>query len=136
ITLHEADALSLRMIDAAEGPRQSFDPAHRPTAELIDLRGDVQAAERAHRFMVQDLNAPLDPTRSPLARHVVFVLDDCHVQWYQRIHHLVADGYGMALIESRVVRIYNALVHGRDDLGEPLASFRLVQQEDQQYRSS
>src|SRR5690606_9695272 len=134
ITLGEADALSLRMIDAPEGPQQIFDTRHRPAAELMDLRGDAQAQERAHQFMVQDLNTPLDPTRSPLARHVLFLLDEHHFQWYQRIHHLAADGYGMALIERRVVRLYSALLQGRGDLGEPLASFRLVQEDDRQYR--
>lgn len=136
LTLAEADALSLRMIDAPEGPQQVFDPGHQPTAELMDLRGDAQGPERAHQFMVQDLNTPLDPTRSPLARHVLFLLDDHHVQWYQRIHHLAADGYGMALIETRVVKVYNALLQGQADVGEPLASFRLVQQDDQQYRDA
>src|SRR5690606_2428568 len=136
LALAEADALSLRMIDAPEGPQQVFDPGHRPTAELMDLRGDAQGPERAHQFMVQDLNTPLDPTRSPLARHVLFLLDEHHVQWYQRIHHLAADGYGMALIENRVVKVDKALLHDQEDLGEPLASFRLVQQDDLQYRDA
>src|SRR5690606_4619839 len=136
MTLAEADALSLRMIDAPDGPQQVFDADHRPTAELMDLRGDPQGLERARQFMLQDLDTPLDPTRSPLARHVLFRLDEHHAQWYQRVHHLAADGYGMALIETRVVKIYNALLRGDADLGEPLASFRQVQEDDQRYRNA
>src|SRR5690606_15999353 len=44
-----------------------------------------------------------------LARHVLFILGPEHYLWYQRVHHLAADGYGMALIEGRSMQLYRAL---------------------------
>ncbi len=42
------------------------------------------------------------------------------VLWFQRVHHLAADGYGMALIEQRAMQHYRALA------GTPLTSFAAV----------
>src|SRR5690606_33976314 len=53
LTLDEADALAMRMIDAPDGPQQVYDAAHRPRVEIMDLRGDAQAAQRARQFMLQ-----------------------------------------------------------------------------------
>src|SRR5690606_33448239 len=112
-TLAEADALTLRFLDLPDGPRQYLDPAQQPTLEVLDLSQVSQGESRARQLMRQDLAIAIDLAASPLARHVLFIVGADHFLWYQRIHHLATDGYGMALIEARVTQLYAAYVNGQ-----------------------
>lgn len=134
-TLQEADALHIHTRLGSQGPEQRIMPHACPEVELIDLSEHANAQDLAHELMQNDLHTPINTETQPLARHIVFIIAKEHVQWYQRVHHLAADGYGMALIESRVVRLYDALCHGKDP-GPPLGRLDLVQEEDKRYRES
>lgn len=136
LTLQEADALGLRCRQTEQGPEQCILPERLPELEIIDLQDQAQALLQAQSLMDQDLRTPVDPDTQRLARHVLFILHPEHVLWYQRVHHLAADGYGMALIEGRVVRIYHALQQGQNDLGPALDSLSQVQEQDAAYRQS
>ncbi|NYT23912.1 amino acid adenylation domain-containing protein [Alcaligenaceae bacterium] len=133
-TLREANALSLRFVDHEDGPRQYLDEASTPAAEIVDLRGSPGGAERAGKAMLGDLRTPIDPLGSTLARHILFIVGEDHILWYQRVHHLAADGYGMSLIEKRVLQHYQAALKGQDG-GTPLTPFQEVVKEDHAYRT-
>ena len=131
--LDEAQALSLRFEDRPDGPVQALDPARTPRLEVRDLRADPQAEEHAWAWIRADLARPVDPVAEPLARQVLFLCGPALALWYQRVHHLAADGYGMALIEGRAMRLY-----GTPDgaAAEPaLAPLAPVWAEDQAWRS-
>lgn len=134
--LLEADALSLRMIDSEQGPQQYFDATHRVQLELVDLRHLPDATAHAAAQMQADHNHPVDPTHTPLSRQVLFLLSDTHYQWYQRVHHLAADGYGMSLIESRALALYREQLNNDDTPSAALTSFAEVVADDQRYRHS
>lgn len=134
--MREADSLSLRMLDLPDAPMQVLDEALRPRLRHVDLRQDDDAFERALAAMRRDMATPIDPTAGPLACEILFIVADDRYIWYQRVHHLATDGYGMALIEARVARLYAALLDGRSDAGDSLAPFEQVQAEDQAYRLS
>ena len=140
-TLAEADALSLAFIDTDGGPRQYFDAARRPVLERLTLPGDAAGRAEAERLMQADLHTPIDPRTTALARHLLIRFtpgtgaDSANsalptVLWFQRVHHLAADGYGMALIEQRAMQHYRALA------GAPLTSFAAVVADDARYRDS
>ncbi|MBF1263053.1 MAG: non-ribosomal peptide synthetase, partial [Lautropia mirabilis] len=140
-TLAEADALSLAFIDTEEGPRQYFDVARRPVLERLTLPGDAAGRAEAERLMQADLRTPIDPRTTALARHLLIRFTPATdadsadsalptVLWFQRVHHLAADGYGMALIEQR------AMQHYRAQAGTPLTSFAAVVADDAHYRDS
>lgn len=133
-TLREANALSLGFIDHEAGPLQYLDPSRIPVVDVVDLAGEPNAIAQAKSLMQRDLRTPLNPVASPLARHRIFIVGERHYFWYQRVHHLAADGYGMALIEKRAVQCYQALVAQRD-AGMPLTPFEEVVKEDQAYRT-
>lgn len=135
LTLQEADSLSLRTRQAAQGPEQQLQAHACPQVEVITLNDQDDPLAQAQQIMQADLHTPTQTDTQALSRQILFILADDHVQWYQRVHHLAADGYGMALIESRVVRLYHALLENRD-LGMPLASMELVQAEDANYKQS
>src|SRR5699024_3661119 len=52
-------------------------------------------------------------TRNPLQQAAVLVLPGERVLYYQRVHHIAADGYAVALITARVAALYSALVAGQ-----------------------
>lgn len=143
----EAQALRLRFARRSDGQgvQQWLDAAHAPLLEVIDLRhhaSPAQAEQAARAAMQADMARALDPTRERLARQCLFVLGPQRHAWYQRAHHLLCDGYGMALWEGRVSALYAAL---RADQAEPAASvtpqpqpfgdYAAVMAEAQAYRS-
>ncbi|GAA0772134.1 enterobactin non-ribosomal peptide synthetase EntF [Castellaniella ginsengisoli] len=136
-TLAEAESLSLRFEDRPDGPAQQLDPARTPRLEIRDLRHlpEAQAQARADDWIRGDLRRPVDPLRDPLSRQVLFLCGPALALWYQRVHHLAADGYGMALIESRAIRLYRALGEGAADQEPPLAPLAPVWDEDRAWRA-
>ncbi len=134
-TLREANALSLRFIDHEAGPRQYIDPSSTPAVDIVDLSGEPDAAARAKDSMLRDLRSPIDPVSDTLARHIIFIAGERHFFWYQRVHHLAADGYGMSLIEKRAVQLYQSLLEQAGG-ATPLTPFQEVVKEDQAYRAS
>ncbi|MGB7482128.1 MAG: condensation domain-containing protein, partial [Castellaniella sp.] len=136
-TLAEAESLSLRFEDRPDGPAQQLDPARAPRLEIRDLRHlpETQAQARADDWIRGDLRRPVDPLRDPLSRQVLFLCGPALALWYQRVHHLAADGYGMALIESRAIRLYRALGEGAASREPPLAPLAPVWDEDRAWRA-
>ena len=138
-TLQEADALTLAFLDTDDGPRQYFDATRQPVLERVTLSDEAADPGRAERLMRTDLQTPIDPRRQPLARHLL-IEQPGRVLWFQRVHHLAADGYGMALIEQRAMQHYQAMAADAPQAGSaqgsPLTSFAAVVADDARYRSS
>lgn len=131
----EADALSLRTIDAPGGPRQVIDPANRPVLEVIDLSRERDPLAAAQADIARDMATPIDPTRDKLAAERLFVLGGERHIWQQRIHHLAIDGYGMILLTQRVAELYNARRRGTAT-GAPLPGLAAALAEDAAYQTS
>ncbi|MDI9273549.1 amino acid adenylation domain-containing protein [Stenotrophomonas sp. PFBMAA-4] len=126
----EAQALALRFAEGEDGqPLQWHDAAHVPLLALHDLSADADPAASARAAMQADRLAPVDPTRDRISQQVLFDLGGQRWVWYLRVHHLAADGYGMALFSDRVC----ALHAGRG--GEPLPPLAGVLADDAAYRS-
>ena len=135
--LSEAESLSLRFEDRPDGPAQRLDPARAPRLDIRDLRHlpETRAHGQANDWIRADLRRPVDPVRDPLSRQVLFLCGPALALWYQRVHHLAADGYGMALIESRAIGLYRALKEGTADREPPLAPLAPVWEEDRAWRA-
>lgn len=104
----EADALAVRIVDTDTGPRQTTDAQRRVSLHIVDLRQDTDPASAAHVRMQADIQTPLDPCRDQLVAQQLFILADDSYFWYQRIHHLLVDGYGTALLTQRIADLYSA----------------------------
>lgn len=132
----EADALRVRVEDTPRGPRQYIRAVVEPPIAVHDLRGVTGAADRAEAWMRADLAEPCDLAAGPLFRHALFRVGERRWLWYQRIHHLVMDGFGYSLLVRRVAEVYTALAQGAEP---PPASFGALADlvaADADYRSS
>lgn len=119
-TVAEADTLALRFDEAPDGTlRQRVDPARAPQLRQIDLCGHADPAAEARRIMRADRDAPLDLARQPVAAQMLLRVGTERWLWYSRGHHIILDGFGMALIERRVSRLYAAAL----GQGEPGPAF-------------
>ncbi|AWH53650.1 non-ribosomal peptide synthetase [Stenotrophomonas sp. ESTM1D_MKCIP4_1] len=126
----EAQAFALRFVEGEDGqPRQWHDPAHVPHVSVLDLSGEADTDAAARAAMQADRLSPVDPTRDRISQQVLFDLGGQRWVWYLRVHHLGADGYGMALFTDRVC----ALHAGRS--GDPLPALDGVLADDVAYRS-
>ncbi|KAF1016857.1 MAG: Dimodular nonribosomal peptide synthase [Stenotrophomonas maltophilia] len=127
---HESEVFELRFAEGDEGqPQQWHDPAHVPWLEVVDLSGAADPVAAAQAAMDADRLSAVDPTRDRIAQQRLFVLGADHWVWYLRVHHLAADGYGMAVFTDRVC----ALQAGRG--GMPLPPLAGVLADDQAYRA-
>ncbi|UUS13971.1 amino acid adenylation domain-containing protein [Stenotrophomonas sp. CD2] len=126
----EAQAFALRFAERADGqPLQWHDPAHVPLLSVRDLSGETDPASAARALMQADRLSAVDPTRDRISQQVLFDLGGQRWVWYLRVHHLAADGYGMALFTDRVCALYA----GRTD--EPLPGLAGVLVDDAAYRA-
>lgn len=126
----ETQAFALRFAEGADGqPLQWHDPAHVPLLSVRDVSLEADAAAAARSLMHADRLSPVDPTRDRISQQVLLDLGGQRWVWYLRVHHLAADGYGMALFTDRVCALYA----GRT--GEPLPGLTGVLADDAAYRA-
>jgi len=126
----EAQAFALRFAEGENGqPLQWHDAAHVPQLSLRDVSAEADPATVARVAMQADRLASVDPSRDRISQQMLFDLGGQRWVWYLRVHHLAADGYGMALFSDRVCALYA----GRE--GEPLPPLAGVLADDAAYRA-
>ncbi|MBG9794155.1 diguanylate cyclase [Paenibacillus dendritiformis] len=132
----EAEALHARFGEDRDGPWQTIVPSSDWTMHRIDVSGEKDPHIAAEAWMKQDLAQPADLGRGPLFTEALFKLGPDRFYWYQRIHHIVIDGYGFSLLTRRTAQIYTALAQDMP-IGEgAFGSWRSVLEEDAAYRAS
>ena len=131
----ETEALSLRFVEDEFGVRQVVDPALRPALRVVDLSGEADAEAAAHAAMRRDTDTPLDLTRNGMAAFTLFRLGPERFFWYERIHHLATDGYGIVLVTNRVAELYSAMKGGKP-AGAPPPPLQRAFDDDAAYRAS
>src|SRR5690606_32907772 len=109
----EAEALSLRFIDAPEGPLQVVDRALQPRLEVIDLSGHADPEGAALAAIRKDMATPIMPESGPMARQVLYRLAADRHLWAQQVHHFAIDGYGMVLLTARIAELYGLILDGK-----------------------
>ncbi len=162
-TLAECDALRVRIEPAERGSRQgAWSRAGSPSGagshfgagvdvvasaghlvtvavpsiatRVVDLRGAPDALAAARAAIDDDMDAPRDPARDPMATSVLYRLGERDHLWYLCVQHLVIDGYGTTLLIERVVDRIDALMTGEAERTQPFRSFADVVAEDRAAR--
>ncbi|MGA7207147.1 MAG: amino acid adenylation domain-containing protein, partial [Specibacter sp.] len=111
----ETDALNVRFAQDDDGPHQvpALSPVELVVTDLRTLQSDGGAAEaHARTVMEADLSTARNVGTEPLLRVELFQLGDNRHFFYQRVHHLMLDGYSAVLVLRRVAQLYNELLAG------------------------
>jgi enterobactin synthetase component F len=117
----EAESLALRVVEEPDGPKGLVDRTRMPVLQQIDLTDTENPHAEAMALINRDMSTAVDPRRDALAAQVLFLLGPEQHIWYQRIHHLAIDGYGTALITTRIADLYRAAVTDGAPRTAPLA---------------
>jgi SAM-dependent methyltransferase/acyl carrier protein len=122
--LRRHDTLRSRIVETADGPLQRIDPPAPWLLPLADLSTLPPPASRreARRLLEHDVNRPFDLARGPLLRATLLRLGPGEHVLLLNVHHIVADGWSMSLLESELIQLYAALAAG---LPSPLAEPRV-----------
>ncbi|MDK8190451.1 amino acid adenylation domain-containing protein [Paenibacillus sp. UMB7766-LJ446] len=140
-TVSEAESLNMVYGENEQGPWQSVNSKNDHwTFHVIDVSKEVEPHAAALAWMKRDLAHPVNLATGPLFTEALFqVSHECYY-WYQRVHHIAIDGYGVSLITRRVASLYSASVRGEAaDQVKQAASFgslTAVLQEDEAYHAS
>jgi amino acid adenylation domain-containing protein len=87
-------------------------PVDLPTVELRG-RGDDERWRDARRLATEDVKRPFDLGRGPLFRALLLRLGDEHHELLVTQHHIVTDGWSIALLVQEVLALYAAFAAGR-----------------------
>ncbi|MGW7074393.1 amino acid adenylation domain-containing protein [Streptomyces sp. NPDC054866] len=132
----EADALRVRIIEGADGPSQLEVADPTLPLKVRDLRAASDPDAEARAWMREDLATPFDLAAGPLFAHALFRVGDERWLWYQRVHHIVMDGFGYSLLARRTAEVYTALAAGEEPGESPFGRLEDLVAEDTAYRAS
>jgi hypothetical protein len=121
IQKHDSLRLQLTKIRDENGiPQQTIVPALEVEVPLHDFRGEAEPLKAARRWMQQRFVQPFTLEGQPLFRYDVIRVADENHYWLIQYHHLIIDGWGIALLNRSLAELYTALSQGRaPDLQSP-----------------
>ncbi|NNS10147.1 condensation domain-containing protein [Erwinia sp. JH02] len=136
-TLAETDvfALQLTLPAGASTPLQRVEPSRVPKLQRFDLQDCDHPQHAARHIMQADIDKPLDLLNDALAAAWLIQLAPERYIWYTRAHHMIIDGFGMALIEHRCAALYRHFL-GLAEAGEPLNRFPAFLDEEMSWQAS
>ncbi|MFC9774530.1 amino acid adenylation domain-containing protein [Paenibacillus chitinolyticus] len=136
LTVREAEWLHARFGEDGDGPWQELGPETDWTLLKIDVSRMKHPLAEAEAWMRQDLQKPVELAEGPLFTQALIRLASDRWCWYQRIHHILIDAYGYALLHRRASQIYTALAAGGPVPPHNFGSPEQVLREEEAYRAS
>ncbi|MCX4246649.1 non-ribosomal peptide synthetase [Paraliomyxa miuraensis] len=118
---HEVLRTTFRLGD--EGPLQVIHPSAPVELPRVDLRGpggEAPREEEVARRVEALLHHPLDLERGPLLRAHLVQLEAERWLFVLVIHHIIADGWSLGIIERELSVLYAAALRGEPDPLPPL----------------
>ncbi|MDH6543415.1 non-ribosomal peptide synthetase [Streptomyces sp. SPB4] len=140
----EADVLRVRGTGSDEdgGLWQLLhpDPGGR-RLRVVDLDADPDPVAAGRAWMAAELARPFDLAEDWLTRHVLLRAgrtEGGEQRWFyfHAFHHLVVDGMGVALLDQRLVELYERGAAGEPWGPSPFGSLEALLAEDDAYRAS
>ena len=125
LAVSETDALNMAFDEDDAGPYQRPLVREGSLLDVTDLRGAAEPETQARMLMDADLGLPRATDGGDLLHTELIRLSDERYFFYQRVHHVVMDGYSAVLVLRRVAELYNALLAengpggAADDGGSP-----------------
>ncbi len=112
---------------ASEEPVQVVYRGAEPEWEVEDWRhlAPVEQEERLAARLAADRRRGFDPARAPLQRLALLQFGDDRWRFLWSHHHLLLDGWSMALVLEEVLLAYEAFTRGEEPAPPPRLPFRV-----------
>lgn len=110
------DTLRLRLTaqrDEDGLPLQAVVDAWPVQVPVVDVSGEADPEAAAQEFMRQRFEEPFALEGQPLFRYDLVKLADDHYYWLMQYHHLIVDGWAVALLTRSLADLYSDLAAGR-----------------------
>ncbi|MER5345709.1 amino acid adenylation domain-containing protein [Streptomyces mirabilis] len=137
--LTDAETLRVRRVveDPDGGLWQLVDDGPLPGLPYFDLRTEPEAFDAARAWIDDDMERPIDLAEGHLSTFALFRVADDRFLYYQRVHHILIDGFGGSLISRKVADAYTELAGTTAVEGglEPFAPLSETLAEDAAYRA-
>ncbi|MES2732199.1 MAG: amino acid adenylation domain-containing protein, partial [Bacteroidota bacterium] len=88
--------------------------------EYIDLRKEVNPAERARGIADSEAQKPFDLEKGPLIRVKLVHLEEEAYVFVFVMHHIISDGWSMEVLKQELLTLYQAYVSGQSNPLPPL----------------
>ncbi len=134
--VEEAETLHVRFVYEGDELRQVRVPIAEWPFTLVDMTSDRAPRAAAERWLEDYVAHPIDPLSGPLFAFALLKVASDRWFWCARYHHIVNDGFGVAMIARRFAQIYTAMMAGGDPGPSPFGTLAELLTEDDQYRGS
>ncbi|MFE9491636.1 condensation domain-containing protein, partial [Streptomyces sp. NPDC006641] len=102
----------------------------------FDVSGESDPVATAEAWMHTDMARPIRLDGDRLFTHALFRVAADRYFWYQRAHHIAADGFSGAIVSSHVAALYTALATDAPVPEQMTASLATLLNTDVEYRAS
>ncbi|WP_369198699.1 amino acid adenylation domain-containing protein [Streptomyces djakartensis] len=140
----EADALRIRGVGSGDDGTPWQEVHAKPlgrSLRIVDLSDETDPVVAARAWMDTELARPFDLAHDWLTRHALIRAgrtDAGEERWFyfHAFHHLAIDGMGIALLDERLVELYDRAAAGQPWGETPFGSLGELLAEDTAYRAS
>ena len=133
----EAELFNMRFDEDESGmPFLWFAPSDQWEFFFFDLTNQGRPRTEAENWMRADVNHVADLRSSGIFTEALFKIEEDLYIWYQRTHHIIADGFSGSLMAARVAELYTALASGTELPERTFPPITKLLDADAQYRSS
>ncbi|MDH3051982.1 amino acid adenylation domain-containing protein [Gordonia alkanivorans] len=122
--------------DPTEAPLQYLDEELRDEMMHLDFRDHDDPEAAARVWMDEEFRRPLDLFADRLMESATLRIDDRRYFWYNRVHHMLLDGYGASAFAERAAAVYTARAQGLPVPPPKSGSLEDFHADDEAYRSS
>lgn len=131
----DTEALGMRVVATEDGVCQQA-VTHGCPIHLADLSAEPDPLASALTWMNEDIARVVDLSAEVPFRHAILRLGPDRALWYHRVHHILLDGYGLALVARRVAEVYTALARGEPVVPHSFGALADVLAEEAEYAAS
>ncbi len=132
----EAEALHLRFAEDETGPYQWVDMPDEWNLDVVDLTGECDPDAVAETLVRADLEAARSLDGDDLFTLTLFAIRSDKYLLYQRVHHLLADGFAAVMLLGRLLEVYQARVQGRETSPARFGTMSELLVDEQEYLDS
>ncbi|MAU84043.1 MAG: hypothetical protein CME34_19665 [Gordonia sp.] len=136
VVLNEAEAMSMRVMEVDGTMVQA------PVRELpipfdnVDLTDSPDPIAAAHGWMRSQIRLGALIGEGPLYGYALIKIAPGRTFFFTRINHVIVDGYGGALITTRIAETYRLLVAGRTAPARPMGDLAQLAATEHAYAAS